>query len=558
MINNFFRVIFRNLSGNKIYTLITVSGLALGMAAFMLIMAYVQFEKSYDTQHRDGTSIYRVESLFYRNGNITDHWPTSTNGYARAMKDNFPEIQSFTRVDWHNSERVVRYNEIKSREEHVCFADSNFFSFFSYPLLSGDAKKVLNDANTIVISSAAAKRYFGNENPIGKFLDISTIEEHFRCMVSGVFKNIPANSTMQFSFLMSWNTMPEWRRNFWYLHESYTFVKINANNSIAAVEDKFPALAEKFKTGPALKDLKWAVNLVPLADIHLNPAKPYEIEVKGNRRAVNFLFVMAFIIVAIAWINYINLSTAKAIDRAKEVGIRKVNGASRFQLITQFLLESLLLNGIALIFAIALVELSRFMLLRFLGNSISFGLLFDMSFFIRTGFVFVFSIFISGIYPALILARLQPAMILKGKYSFSKTGTVMRKSLVILQFASSLVLIIGTYTVYRQLKYMNEQDKGVATAQTLVMKAPVTTADYKIKALYFKNALKNIPGVAAVTGSGAVPGKEVGEFLADRRFGADKTEERTYEMLKVDYDFIRTYNLEIITGRAFDKANTTD
>jgi putative ABC transport system permease protein len=558
MFKNFFRIIFRNLSKNKTYSVITILGLALGMAAFMLIMAYVRFEHSFDTMHQEAANIYRVESLFFKNGDVTDHWPTSTNGYAKAMKDNFPEVKTFTRIDWHNSERVVKYNEIKFREQHVCFADSNFFSFFSYPLVKGDINTTIKDANTVAISASAAQKYFGSEEPVGKFLDISTISDHFHCMVTGIFKDIPANSTMQFNLLMSWNTLPEWQKDFWYMHESYTFIKLNANSSVTSVEEKFPALAEKYKTGPALKELKWSIELVPLKDIHLNPAKPYEIETKGNRQAVIFLYLLAFVIIIIAWVNYCNLSTAKAIDRAKEVGIRKVSGANQSQLVIQFLFESFLLNGIAWVIAVILTATARFFLARFIGNGISYGLLFDRSFYIEFAVVLLTGILLSGIYPALVLARLKPMAVLKGKYAFSKTGTLFRKGLVTIQFASSLVLITGTFAVYKQIIYMGNQNTGVKIDQTIVMKSPVNTPEYKIKNEFFKNSVKDIPGVFSITGSGAVPGKEVGEFLANRRFGAPKTEERTYEMLKVDYDFIKTYNLDLIAGRGFDKSVTTD
>ncbi|SDP19809.1 putative ABC transport system permease protein [Mucilaginibacter sp. OK268] len=558
MIRNILLVTYRNLIKNKIYTFINVTGLALGMAAFILITAFVNFEKSFDRIHPDAPHIYRVESQFYRGHDLTDSWPTSTNGYAPAMKANFPEIASYARISWANSERVVKYNNTKYREAHVCFADSNFFSFFAYPLVKGDPLTVLKEVNTIVISQSAAKKYFGNADAIGKFLDVSTLGDKYHCMVTGVFKDVPANSTMQFNFLMSWATSSKFIQNFWYQHESYTFVKLNPGATIQAVEAKFPALAEQYKTGPSLKELKWAVKLIPLTDIHLNPAKPYEIEVKGNRFAVNFLNVIAFIILMIACINYINLATTKSVDRAREVGIRKVSGAHASQLILQFLTESFIINIVALFVAIILVLGARYGLLHYLYDSNTYGLLFNSALLLKVSAVFLGSILISGIYPAMVLARLKPIAVLKGRFAFSKSGILLRRGMVAFQFMASVLLIAGTFAVYRQIVYMSSQSTGVNINQTIVIKTPVNTSNYAQKVSSFKNTLLGFSGVKAVTLSGAVPGREVREFLANRRFGAPKSEERTYEMLKVDHDFMQAYGMQLIAGRAFDKSRPAD
>jgi putative ABC transport system permease protein len=530
----------------------------LGIAAYILISAYVNFEKSYDRFNTNADNIYRVESSFYKGNNLVNSWPTSTNGYATAMKQNFPEIASIVRINWNNSERVVRYDNIKYREEHVCFADTNFFTFFQYPLLKGNPKTVLKEVNTMVISQSAAIRYFGHTDPVGKIMEVSTQNNQLHCLVTGVFKDVPKNSTMQFNFLLSWATTPVFLRDFWYLHESYTFLTLKPGANPRSVEAKFPALAERYKTGPSLKDLKWTINLVPLTDIHLNPAKQYEIEAKGNRTAVNFLSIIAFIILLIACINYINLSTAKAIDRAREVGIRKVNGANSVQLLLQFLFEAAVINILALLLAIVLVIIAADFLPQLLGANRQFGLLINTPLCLRVLLTFTGSILLSGLYPALLLSNLNPVSVLKGRYAFSKTGVFLRKGMVAFQFAASLILITGTFAVYRQIVYMNGQNLGINVNQTMVLKSPVNTPGYAQKVQNFKQALLNIPGVTGVTASGAVPGKEVGEFLADRRYGASKADERTYEMLKVDHDFIKNYNLELIAGHAFDKGSPAD
>jgi putative ABC transport system permease protein len=558
MFKNILLITRRTLIKNKTYSLVNIGGLTIGIAAYILISAYVNFEKSYDRSFKDADGIYRVESSFYKGDHLTDSWPTSTNGYATAMKANFPEITSIVRINWNNSERVVRYNNIKYREEHVCFADTNFFQFFSYPLLKGDAKTVLREVNTIVISQSAAQKYFGKADPMGKFIEVSVPQGNLHCMVTGIFKDVPPNSTMQFNFLISWATTPLFFRDFWYIHESYTFLKLKPGTNIHNVEAKFPALAERYKTAQSLKNLNWTITLVPLTDIHLNPAKQYEIEAKGNRVAVKFLGVLAYIILLIACVNYINLSTAKAIDRAREVGIRKVNGANSIQLLFQFLFESFVLISIALLLAFLVVFIANSILPQLLNSNLSFGLLFNARLYLQILLVFIGSILFSGVYPAVLLSKLKPVSVLKGRYNFSKGGIILRKGMVGFQFAASIVLIAGTFAVYRQIVFMGKQQLGISINQTIVIKAPVSTSDYARKIQTFKQVLQNMPGVNSVTVSGAVPGKAVGEFLANRRYGASKNEERTYEMLKVDHDFIKNYNLQIIAGRAFDKSRPSD
>jgi putative ABC transport system permease protein len=557
MLKNSLLVTWRNFRRHKTLTVIQIAGLVLGVAAFIVIGGYIYFERSYDRMLGNADSIYRVESRFFKNDQMTDDWATSTNGYATAMQKAFPEIADVTRINWNNSERVVRNGAIKYREAHVCFADSNFFRFFHYPLLKGDAAAVLREPNSIVLSAAAAKTYFGSVDPIGKTLDISTIGDTHHCVVTGVFADLPENSTMRFRALVSCLTQRQWQRDFWYIHESYTFVKLAPGIRPEQVEEKFPALAEKYKSGPSMRDLKWAIQLVPLADIHLRPVKQYEIETsKGNGRAVRFLEVIAYIILLIAGINYVNLTTAKAADRAKEVWIRKVSGARAVQLIGQFLLESMLVSGIALAVAILLTAVLKRPMLEFLGAGS--GVLYDRMLWIRLVGVLLTMMVLAGAYPALVLSRLNPVTVLKGKYTSSKSGVVLSKTLVLFQFTASLLLLAGVLAVFRQVRYMKNEPTGVAVDQTLVIRAPVNTADYKNAVRSFETALQGMPGVGRVTGSGAVPGKAVGEFLANRRYGASKSEERTYEMLRVDFDFIPVYGLTIVAGRAFDRSRPAD
>lgn len=560
MFMNYLKTAFRNLTRARTSTLINILGLALGLATFIVIDAYVHYQRSFDRQLiRPGQSVYRLESRFYKGSQLTADWATSTNGYAPALKDHFPQVADFTRISWNNSERVVRNGNIRFREEHVCFADSNFFSFFPYVWLKGDKATALRGINAVVLSERMAHKYFGNTDPLGQTLEISTISNSYPCRVTGVFADVPDNSTMQFSMLISWATSAKWQQTTWYQHESYTFLKLVPGAVPEAVEAGFPAMAEGYKNGPAFKDLRWAIQLVPLENVHLNAAKQYEIETKGNRVAVQLLNILSYLILLIACINYINLATSKAMERAKEVGMRKVSGARPYHLIVQFLMESLLLCSFALLPGLVLAGLAGTWLPGWLGNSgTRYAAVLDGGFAIRIGMIFVICVAASGFYPALVLTNMQPIKVLKGRYSFSRSGALLRRGLVCFQFVVSLILIAGSLGVYRQMHYMTSQNPGVMVQQTLVMKAPVRTADYSQKIQTLKNTLLALPGISGFTGSGAVPGREVGEFLANRRVGAGLNEERPYEMLKVDFAFIPFYHLELIAGRAFDPSRPAD
>ncbi|MCG8310846.1 MAG: ABC transporter permease [Cytophagales bacterium] len=558
MLKNYFLISLRHLLKNKLFSFINIFGLALGIASFMLIISYVRFEHSYDRINEKIDDIYRVESIFYKGDLKTDHWPTSTNGAGKALIESFPEVLDMTRINWRNSDRMVRYKELTFRENHVCFADSNFFTFFDYPVIKGNRETFLRESNTVIISESAARKYFGEEDPMGKRIQISTFSNSFDCEVTGVFSDIPPNHTMQFDFLMSWQTSGRWMWDFWYLHESYTYVKLKEGAVPDDLEAKFPMVAERFKTKETLKDHTWAIDLVPLKDVHLNPAKPYEIEAKGNRRAVNFLLLISFVILIIAWVNYINLSTAKALERAKEVGIRKVSGSFKSQLVLQFLTESALINIIAGVIALVVVFLAVSLLPTVIGASFFTGIFSDPSFTVIFICIVIIGIFLSGIYPAFVLSGFKPSVILKGKYETSKGGTLLRQALVIVQFAITIILIGSTLIVGQQIKHMKNQNLGINIKQTLVIEAPTINENYKAKMNSFKNEVKSISGVEAVTRSGSVPGKEVAKFLANRREYAPVEEQRLYEMQMMDFDYIETYGLELVAGRDFDRNRPTD
>lgn len=554
MIRNYFKTAWRNLFKHKVFSAVNILGLATGIAVTFLIMNYTSHEFSYDNFHHNKERIYRVESRFYEGKTLTDDWATSSFGYGSAMKKEIPGIEAVARISIHDAEQVVRYGDIKIRENSIAYTEPSFFKLFDFVLLEGDKNTALTKANSVVITQSAARQFFGNENPMGKILRFAKEEKFVDCAVTGVMQDFPANSHIHFNYLVAWEGLPAWIKDFWYMHEVYTYVLLKPGVTPAFVENAFPALAEKYKTADALRDKKWAVTLVPLTAIHLNPQKGYEMEIKGNKTSLITLAVIAFIILISAWINYINLTTARSLERSKETGIRKVAGATKYQLIGQFLVESLIVNIAAFVLAAIIIFLSHSFFDNLTGKDISIGFLFRFPcFWIILFTVLLAGIFLSAFYPAFVLSSIKPALILKGKYSNSVKGSNLQKGLVVFQFAAALFLMTGMFIVQKQMRFMQQQDLGVNINQTVVIKYPVSTANLKVTVAQFAEKLKTLPGIQTVTVAGSVPGMQVAKFASNSVAGGAVATARLYEMLTVDYDYINMFGLQMAAGRSFKK-----
>jgi len=553
MIYNYIKTAWRNLLKQKFFSAINILGLAIGIAVSFFIMNYVSYEFSYDNFHQKQDRIYRVESRFYEGTQLTDDWATSTFGYGSAMKKEIPGIEDYVRVSIHKVEQVVIYKDTKIRESGITYTEPSFFKIFDFQLKEGDKATALSKPNSVVVTQSAARHFFGNKSPMGKILRFATGEKFVDCMVTGVMEDFPVNSHISFNYLIAYEGLPVWMKDFWYLHEAYTYVLLKPGVATKQIEDAFPAMAEKYKTLDALKNKKWAITLVPLCNIHLNPQKAYEMEIKGNKNALITLLVIALIILLTAWINYINLTMARSAERAKEVGIRKVSGALRVQLIIQFLIESLIINFLALFLASIIVMLTNPLFNQLIGREISYFLFKEPLFWSILVIALLFGILVSAFYPAFILSSYKPALILKGKFVNSNSGIRLQKVLVVFQFSSALFLMIGLFIVKRQISYMQEQNLGVNINRTLVMKYPVSYANLFTTVEQFAEKLKTLPESKAVTVSGSVPGIEVAKFASNSLFGSTERVNRLYEMLTVDYDFATTFDLKTVAGRFFKK-----
>ncbi|MEP7108299.1 MAG: ABC transporter permease, partial [Ferruginibacter sp.] len=443
MIKNYFQTALRNLRKHWIFTLISVVGLAIGTGAFIILVNYADIENNYDSFQKDKDEIYRVESYFSKGGNVSDSWVTSSFGYGPAMKKEFPQVKSFLRIDNLDCEKMVRYKNNIYREPRVVLADSNFFSFFSYKLLIGDPKTVLQGPNSMVLSASAARKYFGNEDPIGKFMDVSTQQAEYHCAVTGIFEDFPSQSHLHLDLMISFSDAPLWLKDTWYVHEAYTYVKIGSKAAAVEVENKFPQLAEKYKTEPALRDKLWGVHLVPLTSIHLNAFKPYEREAKGSHKTISFIMIIAFIILVVGWINFINTLVSKAMERAGEMGVRKITGASECDILAQFIVESVLVNILALLLFFIFMLVFRPMFEAFYADSIFFDFWRRRLVWQLIGLTFISGIIITSIIPLLSLRRLNTAAVLKNKMAFQGgMGKTPRLALISFQYFAAMVLIV--------------------------------------------------------------------------------------------------------------------
>ncbi len=554
MFKNYFKTALRNLRKNWSFTFISIVGLAIGTGAFILLMNYADIENNYDGFQADKNDIYRVESYFFKGTDVSDSWVTSSFGYAAAMKNEFRQIRTVTRINNFDCERIVRYKNTIYREPRVVMADSNFFSFFSYKLLTGDPLTVLKEPNTIVLSASAAKKYFGTENPVGKLLDITTQKAAYHCAVTGIFEDFPLQSHLHLDMMISYSSTPPWQRDTWYMHEAYTYVKVNNNADAVAVERGFPQLAEKYKTEPAMRDKSWGIHLVPITTIHLNAFKPYEREAKGSRKTIYFIMIIAFIILVVGWINFISTLISKAMERAGEIGVRKIAGATERDIMMQFVVESILVNLLALllffIFMFAFVPM-----LHALNTEAVFYHFWQRAFVWQLiVFTFLSGIAITSIIPLLILKGVDTAAVLKNRMAFrSGIGKTPRLALIVFQYFAAMVLIVTTVTVHRQLDYMRSMDLGIGIDQTLVFKTPAKTDNYDTKLEALLQNLKGFNAVHAVTASSSIPGRSDAFVMANQRDNDPSKTSRLCDMLRVDPDFIPAYQLTLLKGRNFSR-----
>lgn len=544
MLLHHLRVAFRQLFTRKAYTAINLLGLSVGIICCLMLFQYVGHETSYDNFNTHADRLYRLRMDVYEKGQLGQQSAAVYPAVGAEMKKEFP----------------------------------SFLRMFTLPLVEGDPSQVLDGPNKMIISEDMARKYFGNEDPIGKRFTVSGQPTYYPIWkhgqtgsfeVTGVFRNYPGNSHLSISYLISYRTLIDlinkgggrgWHNaadDSWGWYDMYTYVELRAGASAGAarLQAKLPAFADRninSKPDNKVQQLRDEFYLVPLRDIHLYSHSVEEAEANGDGRTVYFLLLVAVLIIVIAWINYTNLATARSLERSREVGVRKVLGASRGRLIRQFLLESIAMNSLALLLAIALSYVLAPVFNRFTGGQLPAGLHLSGRWLVNFLALFTLGTLLSGLYPAFMLSGYRPVTVLRGLFSNSSKGVWLRKALIVGQFTASILLIGGTIIVYQQVSYMRNQQLGIDIRQTLVLDGAGSVSDSGYLADYqsFKNDLLQVHGVKSVTASSNIMGQEIPFGQSTQREGKYNP---AYQMdyLSVDEDFMAAYGLRLLAGRNF-------
>jgi putative ABC transport system permease protein len=550
MIKNYMKIAFRNLIKHKAFSLINISGLAIGMACCLLIIIFVQDELSYDKFNARADRIYRMTSEENRRGVIANY-PLVFSGVPCALQNDYSEVLNFVRFD-PRLNVLINSGDKKFYEERLFYADASVFEVFTFPLVKGDPDTALKEPYSIVLTEKMAEKYFGSGDPMSQTLMIDNEHDY---KITGILKKIPRNSHIKFDFLASMATLEaqDPRYGKLWAWNCYSYLLLPEGFSYLDLEKKFPDFIRRHRGEKAVE--AYTFSLQPLTSIHLHSHLAYEIEANGDIRYVYIFSAIAFFILLIACINFMNLSTARSANRAKEVGVRKVLGADRIRLTKQFLGESLFLSLTALPVAAALVELflpafnvmtGKELRIDYFGNSVVFIGLIGILLFVGI---------VSGSYPAFFLSTFRPSEVLKGKLRAGTGSSLFRKVLVVVQFTISIILIAGTIIIYTQLDFIRNKKLGFDKEQVVVM--PVSRSGIGQNFEAFKRELLQNPGIESVCGSTSLP-----SLLPTRSVfipeGVEEGERLPLRNVLVDYDFIKTFGMEIIEGRDFSRDFATD
>ncbi len=561
MLKNYFKISIRNLLRYKVYSGINILGLAFGLAAFFLISLYTSFEQSYDRFFEKSDQLYRLTTDLVNEGVIGTRDAMSFAPSGKALSEELPEVLDYT-TTYMFQEIAFRHSGKVRSEEHVVGADSNYFKLFDYTMIHGNPLTALEDPYSIVLTESKARDYFGSINPVGKTLELlSGFGRNFK--VTGVIEDVPENTHYKFEFLISLSSIKSRiERDAWRGFNYYTYLLLDENANIPEVQEKLPDLTEKYLAeGSSL-----VFNLQPVKRIHLYSNFTYEPEIHGNAKAVRFLSIIGLFVLIIAWVNYINLSTARAIDRAKEVGLRKVIGAKKGQLVTQFLFESLLINGAGILVAVGLAELFLPTFNILVGKELAKHVWESSGFLTNAVSFFLLGTFVTGLYPALVLSQFKPVIVLKGKFRNSKGGILLRKGLVVAQFAVSIVMIAGTFIVIEQVNYMRNKDKGFDIENVIGLSTPLAPEEEEEaqheRKLAFMQTLRDLTDVINVGATSDLPGGGSADISSSsgqiQIVGMTDPLRATTYIHMVDDQFFETMDMKILHGRNFNHELATD
>lgn len=563
MLKNYFKIAFRNLWKSKGFTAINIAGLAIGLACFILISLYVVDELSYDKFYPNAENIYRVDADIKFGGNQLNLC-VSSDPMGPTLKKDYPQVKEYTRIYASEGDKLVKKGNEYLDEKQITYADSTFFNVFPQTVISGQTKTALYEPNTVVISETAAKKYFATTDVAGKTIEID--KKPFK--IDAVIKDMPHNSHFHFDFIMSMKNV-NYQFGQFLSHNFQTYIMLQPGTDYHAFEKNFDQVinnyifpqAAQYMNIKSMDEFRKAGNslkyfLTPLTDIHLKSNRFPELEQNGNAQYVYIFGAVALFILLIACINFMNLSTARSASRAKEVGIRKVLGTEKKNLVTQFLTESTLMAIISLVIAIVLAYFALPLFNNIAAKSLSIGNIFIPQFlpFLIT-LPFLVGI-VAGCYPAFFLSNFKPVKVLKGKINAGFKKSNLRSGLVVFQFFTSIILIIGTIIVYNQINYIKTTNLGFNKDQVLMINGAGALGNNDE---VFKNEVSQMPGVQSATMSANLP---VQSARNDNSFSKDAVMDSknalSMQAWNVDYDYTKTLGMEIIKGRNFSKDYGSD
>ncbi|MEM7108696.1 MAG: ABC transporter permease [Bacteroidota bacterium] len=560
------RLTLRIISKDRLHSVINFAGLAIGFAAFLFIFQYVRFEKGFDSFHENNADLYRINYQYFHDNELQRSLATSPPRLASFIKEQFPEVESVVRVhSYEGGDLTIGSENRVFRENNILFADPAFFNMFSFPLLEGDTQSCLEEVRTMVITESASKKYFGDQSPLGKTVAVDGSDALYT--ITGVLADPPVNSHLQFDVLISYKTLNWWyegdAENSWYWHNFHTYILLNPKVDLSNFEVK---LASAFKKARGEINEKKAIDqhfyLQPLGEIHFDSGLENILypEKQADRLTLNFLLAIGYFIICIAWVNYINLTTARSIKRAKEVGIKKTLGLLKKQLVVQFMIESFAMNLVAAILAIILVVSGHNFLTNLVGTSFNISYLLNSDFW-STSIAFILAgALISGGYPAFVLSAYKPVKVLKGSLASKGSGAWLRRVLVVFQFAISVGLIISTAFIFLQLDYMKSKDIGFNANDLLIVRGPNELEgeeDYAKQKL-FANELSNYSKISKVTVSSAVPGEVINDPVNFSRYEEANMETFSFDFINVSFNYFETFEIELLAGRGFNPQIESD
>ncbi|HJS55435.1 MAG TPA: ABC transporter permease, partial [Chitinophagaceae bacterium] len=552
MIKNLLLVALRNFKRDKWYSLLNMLGLTIGITFSLFLIFYIKDELSYDRYHEKAGRIFRINSHIKEPDKDTMRWAVTPFPMAPALSNDYPEVEEAVRFI-SNGKVMFKNEDLRIYEEKVFAADSNLFRVFTYKFIAGNPVTALKDPKSMVLTRSVAKKFFGNVNCAGKSLENASGDVY---KITGVIEDVPKNSHILFNILISRSSLPANFANNWGGFGFYTYVLLKPNTSAAAFEKKMLPMYDKYLASIfAQYNIKMRFGAQPITSIHLHSDMANEPEELGSISYIYIFSSIAFFMLLIACINYMNLTTARSARRAKEIGVRKVTGSSKLHLIFQFLIESTLTAFFALALALGLIALLLPTFNSLSGKFISFEMLLKPDTIVILLAVILFVGVVGGSYPAFYLSKFNPVTVLKGSLSKSSSNVVLRRTLVVVQFSISMIMLICTWIVYGQLKYLRNKDLGFNKDQVLVATAN-SNNDIRSKIFAFKNDMRSNPQVLAVSTSQAVPGNGVNFnlFTIESKNGyVDKG----VDCYAVDEDYFKTLGIKIVKGRNFTGLSDT-